>query len=71
MSSPYTNIIIVNVDDETVGMLVGDVWEVMEVQEDKIEVIDYSEEEEKGMVGIIQIQDRIINLIELEKCIPH
>ena len=36
MSSPYTNIIIVNVDDETVGMLVGDVWEVMEVRRTRL-----------------------------------
>src|SRR5690554_4849305 len=69
-TKPYANIIIVNIDNETIGMLVGDVWEVMDIQEDRIELCSTSEEEKKGMVGIIQIQDRIINYIELEECIP-
>lgn len=67
IKKPYTNIIIANIDHEMIGMLVGDVWEVMEIQEEEIEITDLAEEEKKGVIGIVQIQDRIINYVDLEK----
>lgn len=64
----YTNIIIAKIDNEMIGLLVEDVWEVMNIEEDRIEKIDM-DEKQQGIKGIIQIEDRIINLLRLEECV--
>lgn len=64
----YTNIIIAKIDNEMIGLLVEDVWEVMNIEEDRIEKIDM-DEKQQGIKGIIQIEDRIINLLKLEECV--
>lgn len=64
----YANIIIAKIDEERIGLLVEDVWEVMNIEEDHIETLDIDEKQQE-MKGIIQIEDRIINLLELEECV--
>lgn len=65
----YTNIIIAMVDKELLGILVGDVWEVMNIEEDMIERVNIGKEENQGLKGIIQLQDQIINFLDLEEYI--
>jgi purine-binding chemotaxis protein CheW len=65
----YTNIIIAKVHKELVGILVGNVWEVMNIKKDMVERIDIGEEENQGLKGVIQIQDQIINFLDIEEFI--
>ncbi len=60
------NIVIVNVKDEVIGIVVDQVDEVVEIQEGNINTIEI---QENYIKGIIQIDNRIITLITLEKLI--
>lgn len=64
----YNNIVIVNIKNETLGMLVGEVKEVMNIEEDQIEKVGL-EEDQNAVKGIIQINDQIVNYLDLEECI--
>ena len=64
----YQNIIIAKTDNEMIGLLVGEIYEVMNIEQDRIEKIRAEEKEQRGIKGIIQIEDRIVNVLELEEC---
>lgn len=64
----YQNIIIAKTDSEMIGLLVGEIYEVMNIEQDQIEKIQAKEKEQRGIKGIIQIEDHIVNILELEEC---
>lgn len=66
----YKNIVIVNVEKEMVGLLVGEVNEVIDIEEEKIEKVGIGEES-KGIKGVIQLKDKLINFLNLEECIAQ
>lgn len=62
------NIIILNMEDEQVGICVDQVEEVVEVSEDKLEAL----KDEKGqnyIKGIINFGDKIVTMIDIDKLI--
>ncbi|NFN86321.1 chemotaxis protein CheW [Clostridium sporogenes] len=60
------NIIILEIEDELVGIVVDDVYEVLDVEESLIE--RFSDEKRKEYIeGIINFQDRIVTLIDIDK----
>ncbi|WP_055668156.1 chemotaxis protein CheW [Desnuesiella massiliensis] len=61
-----TNIIILNMNEEQVGITVDQVDEVLEIEENLIERID--DERRKGYIkGVINFKDRIVTLIDIDK----
>lgn len=63
----YNNIIIINTNDEKIGVLVKDIKEVVEIEENDIQKI--TDEEFEGILGIARIDGEIINVIDLQKLI--
>jgi len=62
------NIIILNLDEESVGVTVDQVDEVLEIEEDVIEKVET--DNKKGYIkGVINFKDRIVTLIDIEKLI--
>lgn len=64
------SIIILNLEDEDVGIAVDEVQEVLEINEEMIE----KEEENKEKLyikGVINFKDRIVTLIDIYKLIPN
>ena len=60
------NIIILEMEDQLVGIAVDDVYEVLDVEEKLIE--RSSDERRKEYIeGIINFQDRIVTLIDIDK----
>ncbi|MDW8799710.1 chemotaxis protein CheW [Clostridium sp. A1-XYC3] len=61
-----SNIIILEMEDELVGITVDQVDEVLDVEEDIIEKI--SDESKKAYIeGVINFKDRIVTLIDIDK----
>lgn len=60
----YTNIVIVNVKDEKIGIMVNEVREVLKIRQEDIEKV--SMETGDGVVGILQLEDRLVNYIDLD-----
>lgn len=59
----YNNIIIVQNQEEKIAVLVKDVIEVVNIEEEDIQrVLD---EATDGIVGIVRLKDRIINIIDI------
>ena len=65
-NSAENNIVIVNVKDEVIGIVVDQVDEVVEIEDGNINPI---ESQKNYIKGIVQIDNRIITLITLEKLI--
>ena len=63
----YNNIIIINNNDEKIGLMVKGVKEVMNIKEEDIQRME--EKESDGIVGIVRINGEIINIIDIEKLI--
>jgi len=64
------NIIILEMEDELVGITVDQVDEVLDVEEDIIEKI--SDERKKAYIeGIINFKDRIVTLIDIDKLLSN
>ena len=59
----YNNIILINDEDEKVGLLVKDVIEVIEIEADNIERVHTQVVD--GIVGIIQLNEYIVNIIDI------
>lgn len=60
------NIIILEMEDELVGIAVDEVYEVLDVEEKIVE--KSSDERKKDYIeGIINFQDRIVTLIDIDK----
>lgn len=64
------NIIILEMEDELVGITVDQVDEVLDVEEDIIEKI--SDDRKKAYIeGIINFKDRIVTLIDIDKLLSN
>jgi purine-binding chemotaxis protein CheW len=64
------NIIILNLDEESVGVTVDQVDEVLEIEEDSIEKIE-SDRNKAYIKGVINFKDRIVTLIDIGKLIEQ
>lgn len=62
------NIIILNLDEESVGIAVSEVNEVINIQESIVEKIE-DNNKNSYIKGIINFQDRIVTLIDVERLI--
>ncbi|KOA21056.1 chemotaxis protein CheW [Clostridium homopropionicum DSM 5847] len=60
-----SNIIILKMEDEQVGITVDQVDEVLEVEENIIEKVD--EQRKTYIKGVINFQDRVVTLIDIDK----
>jgi purine-binding chemotaxis protein CheW len=60
------NIIILEMEDELVGIAVDQVDEVQEALEDSLEKIEY-DDKKPYIKGVIKLQDRIVTLIDINK----
>lgn len=68
-SSP-SNIIILEIEDELIGITVDQVEEVLEVEEDLLEKI--SDDRKKAYIeGVINFKDRIVTLIDIDKLLVN
>lgn len=65
-----TNMIILNIEDEMVGITVDEVDEVLDVEED---LIEKTEQEKKFAYirGVINFKDRIVTLIDIDKLLSN
>ncbi len=63
----YNNIVIFDRQDEKIGILVTEVKEVLKIDEKDIEKV--SAETRNGVVGILQLQNELVNYIDLERII--
>ena len=62
------NIIILNLQEESVGVTVDQVDEVLEIEENLIEKIE-NDRNKTYIKGVINFKDRIVTLIDIEKLI--
>ncbi|GAA0115837.1 MULTISPECIES: chemotaxis protein CheW [Clostridium] len=60
------NIIILNLEDEAVGITVDSVDEVLEVEDGSVERV-VSDKEKVFIKGVINLKDRIITLLDFDK----
>ena len=63
----YNNIVIMNKEDEKIGILVTEVKEVLKIQDEDIEKV--SGDGKNGVVGIIQLGGNLVTYIDLERII--
>lgn len=63
-----TNIIILNMQEEQVGITVDQVDEVLDVDENLIEKFD-ADKKKAYIKGVINFKDRIVTLIDIDKLI--
>lgn len=59
----YNNIIIINDNEEKIGLLIKDVVEVIDIDEKDIEQMDM--EAEDAIIGILRVNDRLVNIIDI------
>jgi purine-binding chemotaxis protein CheW len=64
------NIIILNLKDESVGVTVDQVDEVLEIEEDLVECVE-TDRNKAYIKGVINFKDRIITLIDIAKLIEN
>ncbi|MCB2288833.1 chemotaxis protein CheW [Clostridium sp. CS001] len=64
------NIIILNLQDESVGVTVDQVDEVLEIEEDLVEKVE-TDRNKAYIKGVINFKDRIITLIDIAKLIEN
>ena len=62
------NIIILNLEEESVGVTVDQVDEVLEIEEDLIEKVE-TDMKRAYIKGVINFKDRIVTLIDIAKLI--
>lgn len=61
-----SNIIILEMEDELVGITVDQVDEVLEVEQSMIEKVE-DDKKKAYLKGVINLQDRIVTLIDIDK----
>lgn len=65
-----SNIIILQIDEELVGITVDQVAEVLDIEEDQIEKVD--DDKKRGYIkGVINFKDRIVTLIDISKLLSN
>jgi purine-binding chemotaxis protein CheW len=62
------NIIILNLQEESVGVTVDQVDEVLEIEEDLVEKVE-TDRKKTYIKGVINFKDRIVTLIDIAKLI--
>ena len=62
------NIIILKVDDEELGITVDEVEEVLEIEEQKLQKLE-THNTEAYIKGIIDLEGRLLTVIDIEKLI--
>jgi len=60
----YNNIIIINNEEEKVGLMVREVTKVMDIKPESIQKV--TKDIVDGIIGIIQIDEVIINIIDIK-----
>ncbi|AYD40723.1 purine-binding chemotaxis protein CheW [Clostridium fermenticellae] len=63
------SIIILDIDDESVGIIVDQVDEVLDIDENVLENI--TDTTKAYIEGVINFKDRIITLIDIDKLLPN
>ena len=61
----YNNIIIISNNDEKIGLMVQEVLQVLDIEPEDIQTLNSDEDD--GMLGIVQIGEEIIDILEIEK----
>lgn len=69
-NTDLNNIIILEVDEELVGMTVDQVDEVLEVEEEIVEKVE-TERKKSYIKGVLNFKDRIVTLIDINKLISN
>lgn len=69
-SKEQSSIIILNLQEESVGISVDEVSEVLDIEENLIEKTEELKEK-PYLKGIINFKDRIVTLIDINKMIPN
>ncbi len=64
------NIIILNLQEESVGVTVDQVDEVLEIEEDLVEKVE-TDRKKTYIKGVINFKDRIVTLIDIGKLIEN
>lgn len=65
-----SNIIILNIEDEMVGITVDQVDEVLEVEESLLEKLE--EDRKRAYIkGVINFKDRVVTLIDIDKLLSN
>ena len=60
----YNNIIIINNENEKIGLMVKDVIQVMDIEDHEIQKLNSSESD--GILGILKTSNMVINIIDLD-----
>jgi purine-binding chemotaxis protein CheW len=60
----YNNIIIINNNDEKVGIMVQEVVQVIDIKDDDIQCLNSDASD--GILGIVQLDDLIINILDID-----
>ena len=66
-SVDYSHVIIVRREEEQLGLMVDEIVEVITIDPSEIQEVTRSKED--GILGVIKIEDEIINLIDMDKLI--
>lgn len=59
----YNNVIIIKNNDYKVGILINEILKVIDIEKDEIEHL--SIDSQKGIKGILQLDDIIVNIIDI------
>lgn len=59
----YNKFIILDNDDEKIGLMVTEVIEVVDIEDEQLQKVDNSDN--TGVVGIVKLDDEIINIIDI------
>lgn len=65
----YNSIIILNYEDDLLGLLVDEVEQVLNIKEEQIQIL--KKEDNQNIMGIIDINDKIIDVIDIEKLVEQ
>ncbi len=63
----YNNIVIIDRENEKLGLLVSDVKEVLKIDEEEIEKV--TNDSKNGVIGVIRMEKTLVNYIDLERII--
>lgn len=65
----YNSIIILNYEDDLLGLLVDEVEQVLNIKEEQIQIL--KKEDNQNIMGIVDINDKIIDVIDIEKLVEQ
>ncbi|TJX66289.1 purine-binding chemotaxis protein CheW [Soehngenia saccharolytica] len=65
----YNSIIILNYEDDLLGLLVDEVEQVLNIKEEQIQIL--KKEDNQNIMGIVDINNKIIDVIDIEKLVEQ